>query len=626
MEKQESIRTKIRNDFSILKWALKSAWEIDKKTLMSWSFVGILGSLMPVFFVSITKKIVDIISISIQNQSGFSVIVLWIGALTTFLFFNALYEIFPEILSFTMHSIYSIGMQKRVGEWIKTLPIRLFDDPDMTTKMNMTMPTIRWLGFFMQNLIRFLSSVIGIIGILVLALNNSVILFVVGLILTCISLPIGFYNAIASHRLWRDEGNNKKISEYYYGLVFDHTLAREYRTLNLDKFIRQKWNDIVRPMNLRSINQEQKNEFRWNLLALINMIFKFVAIFIGLNMVSNGDLTLGGIVLFVSVFDQISNASTKMGRQFMGAYRFLKDLGFQQDLLSLDFSHKKTLKEKNCSEEVEVKNAKYEEQVENFKAKEQVEFELKNVSYSYDNNKRQVLKNISMKINKGETVALVGNNGAGKSTLIKLLLGFYAPTEGAVYFEGKNYNEVDFKKLVNKMGVTFQDYAKFEFTLRENIAFGDISKLGDDEALLAACKKGGVDKILNRMDGDLDAYIGRWYKSKGTNFSGGEWQRIATSRAYLSEREILIMDEPASALDPIAEMEQFNNIRSTLKDRTAILISHRIGFARLADKIAVLKDAELVEFGTHDELMSLKGTYFDMFISQAEWYSKEEAI
>lgn len=617
MEKKESILLKIRNDFSILKWALKSAWEIDKKTLMSWSFIGILGSLMPVFFVSITKKIVDIISTSMQNQSGFSVIVLWIGALITFLFFNALYEIFPEILSFTMHSIYSIGMQKKVGEWIKTLPIRLFDDPDMTTKMNMTMPTIRWLGFFMQNVIKFLSSVIGIIGILVLALNNSFILFIVGLVLIGISLPIGFYNAIASHRLWRNDGENKKNSEYYYGLVFDHTLAREYRTLNLDKFIRQKWNDIVRPMNLRSINQEQKNEFRWNVLALINIIFKFVAIFIGLNMVSDGNLTLGGIVLFVSVFDQISNASTKMGRQFMGAYRFLKDLGFQKDLLSLDFNNKKTLKEKNFSEEVVAKNARDEAQV---------EFELKNVSYSYDNSQRQVLKNISMKINKGETVALVGNNGAGKSTLIKLLLGFYAPTEGVIYFEGKNYNEVDFKKLVNKMGVTFQDYAKFEFTLRENIAFGDISKLSDDEALLAACKKGGVDKILNRMDGDLDAYIGRWYKSKGTNFSGGEWQRIATSRAYLSNREILIMDEPASALDPIAEMEQFNNIRSTLKDRTAILISHRIGFARLADKIAVLKDAELVEFGEHDELMSLKGTYYDMFTSQAEWYSKEEVI
>lgn len=617
MEKHKRKMLTITKDLSILKWALKCAWEIDKRTLVYWSFVGILGSLMPVFFVSATKKIVDIISISIQSQKGFSVIVLWIGALITFLFFYALYEIFPEILSFTMHSIYSIGMQRKVGEWIKKLPIRLFDDPDMITRMNMTMPTIRWLGFFMKGVISFLSSVIGTIGILILALNNSVILFAIGIFLICISLPIGFYNAMSAHRLWKDDGNNQRMAEYYYGLVFDHTLAREYRTLGLDKLIRQKWIDIVKPMNSRRMNLDSRNEFRWNVLALINMIFKFAAIFIGLVMVSNGELSLGGIVLFVSVFDQLSNVSTKMGRQFMSAYRFLQDLGFQKDLLSLDFSDNKRLKESNYDEEAAAGNTKDESLV---------EFELKNVSYSYDSSNKEVLKNISMKINKGETVALVGNNGAGKSTLIKLLLGFYAPTDGEVYFEGKNYNEVDFKKLVNKMGVTFQDYAKFEFTLRENIAFGDISKLSNDKALLEACQKGGVDKILNRMDGNLDSYIGRWYKSKGTNFSGGEWQRIAASRSYLSNRDILIMDEPASALDPIAEMEQFNNIRSTLKDRTAILISHRIGFARLADKIAVLKDGELIEFGEHDELMQLKGTYYDMFISQAEWYSKEEVI
>ncbi|URZ18166.1 ABC transporter ATP-binding protein [Clostridium felsineum] len=607
-------KSQFAEENSTLKWALKMAWEIDKKTMILWMIVGIMGALIPVFFLTVTKKIIDIINVSIEKQSGFSIIIIWIAVLMIFLFLSALYEIFPDILKFTMHSKYSVGMQKKMGEWVETLPIRLFDNPDMVTKINMTMPTIKRLGFFMQNGISFLSLIIGIIGIIILALNNSLLLFIVGIILTCIALPIGFYNAKCTYRLWRDDGNDQRISDYYYGLVFDYALAREYRTLNLNKIIKKKWNSIVVPMNLKNMKLQNNNEFRWNMLALINMIFKFSSIFVAFIMVKNKSLTIGEIVLFISVFDQLSNGSIKVGREFMDAYGYLEDLGFQKDLISLDFS--KEYLPKNNIEKV----------AKDYKNQESIEFEMKNVSYSYDNSDKEVLKNVSLKIHKGETIALVGNNGAGKSTLIKILLGFYKPTSGEILFEGKNYDEIDLKKLVNKIGVTFQDYAKFEFTLRENIAFGDLSKIKHDNVILEACKKGGINKILSRMNGNLDAHIGKWYESKGTNFSGGEWQRIAASRAYISDRDILIMDEPASALDPIAEMKQFNNIKSVSRGKTAILISHRIGFARLADKIAVLQDGKLVEFGDHDELISLKGSYYKMFIDQAKWYSKEEVL
>ncbi|MGB3984291.1 MAG: ABC transporter ATP-binding protein [Limnochordia bacterium] len=231
-----------------------------------------------------------------------------------------------------------------------------------------------------------------------------------------------------------------------------------------------------------------------------------------------------------------------------------------------------------------------------------------------------MLKNISFTVKRGETVALVGDNGAGKTTLIKLLLGLYAPNKGKAFFEGMPYDELTQEYLYSKMGVVFQDFKQYHFTIRENIAFGDIKQLHNDEALMEAARKGQADKLILAQEKGLDTFLGREYEEDGLALSGGEWQRIGVSRAHVSDKEILILDEPAAKLDPVAEMEQFMAIKHSLHGRTAVLVSHRLGFARLADKIVVLKDGEMVELGTHEELMKANRHYAEMFRAQAEWY------
>ena len=192
-----------------------------------------------------------------------------------------------------------------------------------------------------------------------------------------------------------------------------------------------------------------------------------------------------------------------------------------------------------------------------------------------------------------------------------------------MFFEGQNYRELDSGELTEKIGVVFQDFVNFELMVRENVAFGDISKVNDDDVIKGAIKKGDALKVVDKMPKGIDTYMGRWYEKDGVRMSGGEWQRLAMSRAYISNRDILIMDEPAAKLDPIAEMEQFNRIKYSLEDCTSILISHRIGFARLADKIIVLQEGQLMEEGSHEELMKKQGIYYEMFSNQAGWYQKE---
>jgi ATP-binding cassette subfamily B protein len=251
-------------------------------------------------------------------------------------------------------------------------------------------------------------------------------------------------------------------------------------------------------------------------------------------------------------------------------------------------------------------------------ADEQIVFEVDNLKFSYEN--KPTIKGVSFKINKGEVIALVGQNGSGKSTLIKLLLDMYKPDSGSVKVLGRAY--ADFKKdyIRKKIGVFFQNYYLFHSIMRENVGIGAIEDLNDEAKIWEAIRKGGAEKVVANLPKGLDTILGKFQDKNGTELSGGEKQRVASARTHMSNRDILIFDEPASMLDPIAEMEQFQNIRQMLDGRTAILISHRVGFARMADKIIMLDDGQIAEMGKHDELVSSGGLYANFFNSQAEWY------
>jgi ATP-binding cassette subfamily B protein len=615
MNRIGNLRSRIAAELGVLKWAFGRAWEIDRKNLMFWMAISIAGALLPVLFLSATRRIVDIITVQAEQAGGFGQIAAWIGALVGFLFLSAIYNMLPSIFDFTLYTRFAVGMQKKLGDLMRKVPLRLFDDPELALKIDMTMPTIKRLSYFLGHFFKLLGETVALAGILALAVSTSRLLLLFAVALLAVSLTMGFISAIENHRRWVNEGQNARLSEYYYSQVFDSGLAMEYRMLNLDPFIRRRWYDIIRPMWERTLSTMNRSTVRGNVAAMLGTAFKFLLLLAGLYLVAAGAITVGTLVMFVAMFDQISSKSGNFGNLFMNAYRYVKDFELQKQFFEMDF--------REHSPAVPAEAMRHETPGD--QDDRPVVFELRGVSYRY-NSEKYALKDVSMKIRRGEIVALVGGNGAGKSTLVKILLGFYKPTEGQVFFEGKSYEEIDLSKLVERIGVTFQDYAKFEFTLRENIAFGDLTRLRDDPALIEAARKGGAAHIVERQTGGLDTHLGRWYHKQAIQLSGGEWQRIAVSRAHISDRDILIMDEPAAMLDPIAEMEQFSNLRSSISHRTGILISHRIGFARLADRVAVLDEGRLVEFGTHEELMDRRGMYYKLFSSQAEWYRKGEAV
>lgn len=246
-------------------------------------------------------------------------------------------------------------------------------------------------------------------------------------------------------------------------------------------------------------------------------------------------------------------------------------------------------------------------------------FEFRNVGFKYPKSERWVVRNINFNLKAGEKLAFVGENGAGKTTLIKLLLQFYEPTEGEILLDGipvKQYDRAAYQKY---FGVIFQDFVKFELTLRENIAMGEITEINDQGRIEGAAEKSLADQVVSELPFGYDQQLGKRFK-QGKDLSGGQWQKIAIARAYMKDAEVLILDEPTSALDARAETEAFDRFIKLTEGKTAVIISHRFSTVRIADRIMVLKDGSVLEIGTHKELMQNNKLYSELFNLQAAGY------
>lgn len=244
---------------------------------------------------------------------------------------------------------------------------------------------------------------------------------------------------------------------------------------------------------------------------------------------------------------------------------------------------------------------------------------LRDVSFTYPGTDRPVLRNVSFDVQRGEIVALVGLSGSGKTTLAHLVAGLYTPTSGTITWDGIDVSTVDRPSYWRSVGVVFQEFARYELTARENVAVSDHSRLDDLAGVRAAARQAGIDDALAGLADGYETILSRAFAG-GAELSVGQWQRIAVARAFFREAPLLILDEPAAALDAVNEQALFERLQELCATRTVLLVSHRFSTVRLADRICVVRDGELVEQGTHDELVAADGHYANLYRVQAEGY------
>lgn len=244
---------------------------------------------------------------------------------------------------------------------------------------------------------------------------------------------------------------------------------------------------------------------------------------------------------------------------------------------------------------------------------------FENVGFRYINSERWANRNLNFRLHPGEKLALVGENGAGKTTLVKLLARLYDPTEGRILLDGVDLREYDLADLRLNIGIIFQDYLRYQMTFAQNIAAGNISQKDNRELIEASARLCLADKLAAKMPGAYDQMLGKRF-AQGMELSGGEWQKVALARAYMRDAQLLILDEPTSALDARAEYDVFQRFADLTKGKSAVLISHRFSTVRMADRILVLDKGELIEIGSHEELLLKGGRYAELFHLQAMGY------
>jgi ATP-binding cassette subfamily B protein len=246
-------------------------------------------------------------------------------------------------------------------------------------------------------------------------------------------------------------------------------------------------------------------------------------------------------------------------------------------------------------------------------------FDFQKVCFHYPGVERLVLRDLNLRLEPGERIALVGANGQGKTTLVKLLTRLYDPTSGRILLDGVDLREYDIDSLQREIGVIFQDFVRFDMAARANIGVGRLEHMENESRIREAAGKSRADEILTKLPGNLDQMLGRRFEG-GVDLSGGEWQKFALARAYLRDAQVLVLDEPTAALDAIAEYEVFKRFSELTEGRMALLISHRFSTVRMADRIVVLEGGAIREQGTHQQLMALGGRYAEMFELQAANY------
>ena len=245
---------------------------------------------------------------------------------------------------------------------------------------------------------------------------------------------------------------------------------------------------------------------------------------------------------------------------------------------------------------------------------------FEDVSFAYPGTERNVINHVSFTLEPGDTCVLVGLNGAGKTTLIKLLTRLYDPTEGRILLDGYDLKEYDVNDLYSLFGIIFQDFGKYAVNVKENIKFGQLERDATDDDIVIAAEQSSADKFINDLPDKYDTPLMRYFEENGIELSIGQWQKLSIARAFYSDSDVVILDEPTASLDAIAEQEIYNQFDRLRKDKTTIFVSHRLSSATVANKIIVLEHGEVVEIGNHSELMKKHGTYYELFSTQAKRY------
>ena len=589
--------------FRYSKEALTLVWTTDKRLTLILLALTIFAGVVPGAIAYIGKLIVDAVVLATKSDLSADrwMVLKWIGVEAVLIILMAAAQRALMVSQSLLRALLGQRVNVMILEKAQTLELSHFEDSEFYDKLTrarreassrplslvtrtfglvqngITLATYGWL------LIQF--SWIAVIGLLIAALP---------------SFFVETYFSGAAFRLFRWQVPETRKRNYLEWLLAREDYVKELKLFGTGELFLDRYREIF-----EKIYREDKaltlKRGLWGFLlgALSSVAFYGAYGWIGWS-AAMGWITLGGMTMYLMIFKQgqssIAASLTAIGKMYednlylSNLYEYLEEEINTQDGTA-------------TSGTIPGDGVRFEE-----------------VSFTYPGQTTPAIDNISLHLRPGEKLALVGENGSGKTTLIKLLTRLYLPTHGRVLLDGRDLNEWQLDALRDRIGVIFQDFVRYQLKVGENIGVGDVTHFEARDQQLHAAEKGMAHPFIAEMEKGYDTQLGRWFKD-GRELSGGQWQKIALSRAFMRKQaDILVLDEPTSAMDAEAESQIFDHFREATQQQMAILISHRFSTVRMADQIVVLTKGRISERGSHEELMEKKGRYAHLFAIQAKGY------
>ncbi len=577
-------------------------WDTSRTMTIGNAALRLLKSVIPLATLYVGKEIIDEVVLLAQGTGGdtqhlWLMVGLEFGLLILSEVLNRGIILLDNLLGDLFANRTSVELMRHAA----TLDLYQFEDATFYDKLERARRQTGGRTALMSQVLSQVQDVITIIslGAGLVAFNPWLILILVVAVIPSF-IAESYFNQKTYSLTYSWTPERRELDYLRYIGASDQT-AKEVKIFNLADFLANRFAEVSHRYYIANRNLATRHAAWGTALSALGTVAYYSAyVFIILQTVS-GAITIGTLTFLAGAFSRMQNSLQGVLTRFS---RIAEGALYLQDLFDF-FAIQPTI----ISEPDSLP----------FPAKVQQGFTFENVSFKYPNSERWAIRHLSFHLQAGEKMALVGENGAGKTTLVKLLARLYEPTEGRILIDGVDIRRYNLTNLRSNIGIIFQDYIKFQLKASENIAVGNIALVAERIAIEESAQKSLADTVIETLPNRYDQLLGRRFE-EGTELSGGQWQKIALARAYMREAQLLILDEPTSALDARAEHEVFVRFAELIVGKSAVLISHRFSTVRMADRILFLENGQLLEFGSHEELLAQNGKYAELFYLQARGY------